>query len=83
MKSAVLRSFLSRPGIRPRGCISRHYAVQSPGSPTLQVFDRHVKFLQKERAALDKEQSRQTDYLKDEVAMRLSERLLVGRCRIN
>jgi len=33
--------------------------------------------LQKERAASDVEESRQTDYLKDEVAIRLSERLLV------
>ncbi|KAH8178354.1 methyltransferase domain-containing protein [Sarocladium implicatum] len=32
--------------------------------------------MQKERAASDVEESRQTDYLKDEVAIRLSERLL-------
>ena len=35
--------------------------------------------MQKERAASDVEESRQTDYLKDEVAIRLSERLLVRR----
>lgn len=51
--------------------------MQAPGSPTLQIFDRHAKFLQKERAAKSVESSRQADYLKDEVAMRLSERLLV------
>lgn len=78
MKPLTLRPFLPRPSITRRLYISRNYAVQSPGSPTLQVFDRHTKYLQKERAALDKEKSRQVDYLKDEVAMRLSERLLVS-----
>lgn len=43
----------------------------------LQVFNRHTKYLQKERAAANVERSRQVDYLKDEVALRLSERLLV------
>ncbi|PVH71873.1 S-adenosyl-L-methionine-dependent methyltransferase [Cadophora sp. DSE1049] len=76
MKPATLRPFLPRPAIRRRICISRSYAVQSPGSPTLQVFNRHTKYLQKERAAANTERSRQVDYLKDEVAMRLSERLL-------
>lgn len=54
----------------------RSYAVQAPGNPTLQIFNRHTKWLQKERAAADVERSRQVDYLKDEMAMRLSERLL-------
>ncbi|KAG4435619.1 hypothetical protein IFR05_008894 [Cadophora sp. M221] len=76
MKPATLRPFLPRPAIRRRTCISRSYAVQAPGSPTLQVFNRHTKYLQKERAAANPERSRQVDYLKDEVAMRLSERLL-------
>ncbi|CAD6441903.1 fb24740d-d3af-4b13-acbb-204265f2cb50 [Sclerotinia trifoliorum] len=76
MKPLNIRPFLSRPSLARRLCIFRNYAVQSPGSPTLQVFDRHTKYLQKERAALDKEKSRQVDYLKDEVAMRLAERLL-------
>ncbi len=44
----------------------------------MQVFDRHAKYLQKERAAANVERSRQVDYLKDEVAIRLSERLLVS-----
>ena len=51
--------------------------MQAPGSPTLQIFDRQAKFLQKERAATAVQTSRQADYLKDEVAARLSERLLV------
>ncbi|CZT45983.1 hypothetical protein WAI453_009910 [Rhynchosporium graminicola] len=76
MKPATLRPFLPRPAIRRRMIHSRSYAVQAPGSPTLQVFNRHTKYLQKERAAANTERSRQVDYLKDEVAMRLSERLL-------
>ncbi|KAL1964116.1 hypothetical protein VTN77DRAFT_7534 [Rasamsonia byssochlamydoides] len=56
--------------------ITRGYAVRSPGKPSLEVFDRKVKHLQKDRAARDVEQSRKVDYLKDEVATRLCERLL-------
>lgn len=41
------------------------------------VFNRRAKWLQKERASADVESSRQADYLKDEVAIRLCERLLV------
>lgn len=43
-----------------------------------EVFNRRSKWLQKERAAANVEGSRQADYLKDEVAIRLCERLLVG-----
>lgn len=68
---------MPRPAIRRRICIARAYAIQAPGSPTLQVFNRHTKYLQKERAAANAERSRQVDYLKDEVAIRLSGRLLV------
>lgn len=50
--------------------------MQSPGAPTLQIFNPHVKYQQKERAATNVEQSRATDYLKDEVAQRLVDRLL-------
>lgn len=78
MKAATLRPLLSRPVAQRRTCVCRGYAVQSPGSPTLQIFNRHTKWLQKERAAADVARSRQTDYLKDEMATRLSERLLVS-----
>lgn len=54
----------------------RSYAVQTPGTPKFQVFNRNTKFLQKERAASDVSRSRQVDYLRDEVAVRLCERLL-------
>ncbi len=66
------------PSIRSLATGSRSYAVQAPGAPTFNVFDRNVKYLQKERAASNVELSRQVDYLRDEVATRLCERLLVG-----
>ncbi|KZZ98711.1 Methyltransferase type 11 [Moelleriella libera RCEF 2490] len=54
----------------------RAYAAHSAGAPRFQVFNRNTKWLQKERAASRAEESRQADYLKDEVAVRVSERLL-------
>lgn len=44
----------------------------------LQVFNDNAKYLQRERAVIDAEASRRVDYLRDEVATRLSERLLVN-----
>lgn len=65
----------------PRRCIAatsvRTYASQTPGNPMLEVFNRKTKHLQKDRAARNVEESRKVDYLKDEVALRLCERLLV------
>ncbi|KAJ5887843.1 hypothetical protein N7495_007884 [Penicillium taxi] len=65
----------------PRRCLPtswmvRTYASQTPGNPTMEVFNRKTKQLQKERAAQNVEQSRRVDYLKDEMAMRLCDRLL-------
>ncbi|KAI0018232.1 S-adenosyl-L-methionine-dependent methyltransferase [Xylariomycetidae sp. FL0641] len=54
----------------------RSYAFQAAAPPIHQVFNRRTKWLQKERAAADVENSRVADYLKDEVASRLCERLL-------
>ncbi|KAL9071130.1 MAG: hypothetical protein Q9161_004470 [Pseudevernia consocians] len=77
MKPASLRPFLPRPAIRRRQLPSnRHYAMQAPGAPMLQVFNDNTKHLQRERAAADVECSRKVDYLRDEVAFRLCERLL-------
>ncbi|KAI5847806.1 S-adenosyl-L-methionine-dependent methyltransferase [Morchella snyderi] len=45
--------------------------------PTFQVFNRAFKRLQRDRAAANKEASRNVDYLKDEVADRLVERILL------
>lgn len=55
----------------------RSYAFQAAAPPIHQVFNRRTKWLQKERAAADVENSRVADYLKDEVAIRLCDRLLV------
>ncbi|OTB03500.1 hypothetical protein M426DRAFT_321654 [Hypoxylon sp. CI-4A] len=54
----------------------RSYAFQAAAPPIHQVFNRRTKWLQKERAAADVEASRVADYLKDEVAIRLCDRLL-------
>ncbi|KAK0652095.1 S-adenosyl-L-methionine-dependent methyltransferase [Cercophora newfieldiana] len=66
---------------QPRGpslarAARRWYAFQAPGGPVFQVFNPRTKWLQKERAATNVEQSREADYLKDEIARRVSERLL-------
>ncbi|KAL4906055.1 hypothetical protein BDW74DRAFT_137820 [Aspergillus multicolor] len=65
-----------RPAIRASLAPRRTYASQTPGNPVLEIFNRKTKHLQKERAAQNVEESRKVDYLKDEVAMRLCERLL-------
>jgi hypothetical protein len=57
---------------------TRSYAVQTAGKPSLEIFNRRTKRLQKDRAARNVEQSRRVDYLKDEVAKRLCGRLLVS-----
>ena len=77
MKPPTLRPWLPLPALRRRPpTFPRAYAVQAPGAPTLEIFNQHIKYLQRERAAHHVEQSRKTDYLKDEVASRLVERLL-------
>ncbi|KAI1449628.1 S-adenosyl-L-methionine-dependent methyltransferase [Annulohypoxylon stygium] len=54
----------------------RSYAFQAAAPPVHQVFNRRTKWLQKERAAANPQQSRLTDYVKNEVAIRLCNRLL-------
>jgi hypothetical protein len=79
MRPFICRSLSSHvSAVRRPGVASRAYAIQAPGSPTLQVFNRHTKYLQKERAASDVQQSRDADYMRDEVAIRLTGRLLVN-----
>ena len=73
----TFRAGLSRRCFAPTITV-RKYASQTPGNPMLEVFNRKVKHLQKDRAARNVEESRKVDYLKDEVAMRLCERLLVS-----
>ncbi|KAL9600651.1 MAG: hypothetical protein Q9219_003084 [cf. Caloplaca sp. 3 TL-2023] len=76
MRPASLRPFLPRSAIRRRIPQRRAYAIQSPGAPTLQVFDSRIKRIHRERAAANADSSRRVDYLRDEVASRLCERLL-------
>lgn len=80
LRSAVrlhnLRSTAFPKPLLHHSCPSRPYAIQAPGAPTLQVFDQHKKYLQKERAGSVPDRSRQTDYLRNELASRLCDRLL-------
>ncbi|KAI7347083.1 hypothetical protein KC336_g22773, partial [Hortaea werneckii] len=46
----------------------RTYAISAGGSPIASVFSNETKRLHKDRAAADHDQSRQVDYLRDEVA---------------
>ncbi|KAI8971083.1 S-adenosyl-L-methionine-dependent methyltransferase [Pilobolus umbonatus] len=70
MFSSSLKRLIRRPSVQ---IASRKY-VSTPG--VFQVFDREVKRLQKDRAASDADQSRLVDYVKDEVAARVADRLL-------
>ena len=75
MRPPALRPWLHISALRRRPQ-PRSYAVQAPGASTLQVFNQNAKVLQKERAATNVEHSRSADYLKNEVARRLVDRLL-------
>ena len=55
----------------------RGYAISAGGAPIASVFSNHTKWQQKQRSVLrSPDQSRQVDYLRDEVAARLCDRLL-------
>ncbi|KAJ1961574.1 hypothetical protein IWQ62_003816 [Dispira parvispora] len=72
LRSSLLLPTWSRLS-RPRAFHATTTAIQ--GSHYPQVFDRQHKFLQRERAATDAATSRQVDYLRDEVAHWLVDRL--------
>lgn len=60
---------------------SRSYAVPSfapSAASPFSVFDRNLKVAQRDRAARNKERSRLTDYVKDDVAQTMVDRLLVS-----
>ncbi|KAK7733399.1 hypothetical protein SLS57_000414 [Botryosphaeria dothidea] len=77
MRPFPIRSLIPPPAARRVRLASRRsYAVQAPGAPTFEVFNRRTKLLQRERAAANAEKSREVDYLRDETAFRLCERLL-------
>nr|OQO01228.1 hypothetical protein B0A51_19008 [Rachicladosporium sp. CCFEE 5018] len=54
----------------------RSYAVQAPGTPAIEVFSSQTKYRHRARAAANATQSKAVDYLRDEVAARLCDRLL-------
>lgn len=54
----------------------RHYATQSGGGGMPAIFNRSVKQLQRIRSAADPAANKDSDYLKDEVANRIVDRLL-------
>lgn len=61
---------------------ARSYAVPSfapSAASPFSVFDRNLKVAQRDRAARNKERSRLTDYVKDDVAQSMVDRLLVSR----
>lgn len=79
-----IRMFLQRIRKCPPQNYARSYAAISSSSPIptvgpYQVFDRHAKMTQRDRAALREEgkRSRTVDYVRDEVAERMLERFLV------
>ncbi|KAK3197498.1 hypothetical protein GRF29_216g436443 [Pseudopithomyces chartarum] len=78
MNTLSIRAFippLTRRAIPLRA--ARTYAVQTAGAPTVEIFSQQHKWMQKERAARNVEASRNVDYLRNEVASRLCERLLL------
>jgi NADH dehydrogenase [ubiquinone] 1 alpha subcomplex assembly factor 5 len=80
--SPLLYTISMRSSLLPRRipiltkCNRRCYAIQAPGNPAIQVFDSRTKWQHKQRHASHPQQSRQVDYLRDEVGARLCDRLL-------
>ncbi|OTA34710.1 hypothetical protein BTJ68_05341 [Hortaea werneckii EXF-2000] len=62
--------------LRSATATRRTYAISAGGSPIASVFSNDTKRLHKDRAGANQDQSRQVDYLRDEVAIRLCDRLL-------
>ncbi|CAG8451743.1 13033_t:CDS:2 [Funneliformis caledonium] len=58
-------------------------AKQQPEPSVYMVFNREMKRIQRDRASMDVENSRQVDYLKDEVAYRIVDRLLDIKRKFN
>jgi hypothetical protein len=52
-------------------------ANQQPISSAFTVFNRETKRIQRDRSSINIEESRKVDYLKDEIAYRMVDRLLV------
>lgn len=69
--------------IGPKGTLIRHYATQSARGGMPAIFNRSVKQLQRIRSAQDPQANRDADYLKDEVANRVVDRLLFLKREFN
>ena len=66
--------------LKPTLLLAKRGLATSSSSPPFQVFNTETKRKQRNRAAvLDPGTSRRTDYLRDEVAMRLVERFMVSK----
>ena len=64
--------------VKPQFTYARRGLATPSSNTPFQVFDTEIKRHQRNRAAiLDPDASRRTDYLRDEVAMRLVERFMV------
>ncbi|KAL1917902.1 uncharacterized protein VTP21DRAFT_3736 [Calcarisporiella thermophila] len=73
MPSSISRlSFFLRPTVP----LLHHSPYSTTNTSAFTVFDRNAKRLQRERASFDPVASRQVDYLKDEIAERVVDRLL-------
>ena len=73
--SALITRLTPSHALRPLS--RRSLATASSSPPPIQVFNRNAKRMQRDRSALDPSASRRVDYLKDAVAERLVERLMV------
>ncbi|CAG8657384.1 1818_t:CDS:10 [Acaulospora colombiana] len=74
-----MRSLLFHRIVKPKVPTNLHsYATASKQTEpsTFSIFNRNTKRLQKDRSASDVESSRQVDYIKDEIAYRIVDRLL-------
>lgn len=69
-----MSSLLSR-GTINRTALTCAFRRCMSSNPSFEVFDRKVKRIQRQRAGKHVEQSREVEYLKDEIALRTTERL--------
>lgn len=64
--------------IKSFSCIKKYStAANQQNSSAFMVFNRETKRIQRDRSSIDTEESRKVDYLKDEIAYRMVDRLLV------
>lgn len=74
-RSSGMFSGCARSGALLRSSKKTIYQLRWYSNPAYEVFDRNSKRLQKDRAAQNPETSRKVEYLRDEIASRIAERL--------